>query len=225
MSTTSGHGLVPLQSLKNLAPDFMFRFVMTIRIILKSPGNNTPVVSHLSVKQIQPSTGLLGHPGDLLQQITEILDVPGLFAQESSLDSIHKGSLSAFLGHPAQPFQIFQESLLDGECFPARLDRLDWRVRPLYLGRLDGCRPASATARDHILLQPVEVDQALFGASFPEPVFISMLFIWMGKDDSHCESMKADVRPGAIGSELPVKHPGTQLLVDVASHGLSGQFM
>ncbi|RJE16497.1 hypothetical protein PHISCL_11166, partial [Aspergillus sclerotialis] len=32
--------------------------------------------------------------------------------------------------------------------------------------------------------------------------------------------MEADVRPGAIRSELAVEHPRTQLLVDVTPHGL-----
>lgn len=171
--TTLFQVLVSLQTLRNLALDFRLRFIMAIRVVLECPRDNSIAVSQLRIEQIQPHPGLLGHSGDLLQQIAEVLDMPGLLAQETRLDRIDQRRLAALLGHLAQPLQILQDPLLDGEGLPARLDGLDRRVWPLALGRLDRSRPAAASARHQVLLHPVEVDQTLLGASFKQPFCLS----------------------------------------------------
>ena len=229
-STKSVHGLAPSVA-STVGPSFVTMArtldvvathqVVEVRIILGTPRDGTTAVPQLPVEHIQPSPRLLGHSGYLLQQIAEVLDLPGLLAKETRLERIAEGRLSALFGHPTQPLEILQDALLNAECFLTRLDGLDRRIGPLALRCLDGRGFATSSTRDEVFLQPADVGQALPASISKQPSCMSAQcsFIRAGAC-VHREAMETDIGPGTIRSEFAVEHPSTQFLVDVASHGL-----
>lgn len=147
--------------------------VVEVRIILGTPRDGAVAVSQLPIEHIQAGTGLLGHSGHLLQQITHVLDLPGLLAKESRLNCISQRRLSAPFSQPTQPLEVLQDALLDGQCFSAGRYGLDRRIGPLALRRLDGRGLAASSARNQVFLQPADVGETLPGPISKQPSCMS----------------------------------------------------
>jgi len=124
---------------------------------------------------VDTMTRLFRDSDALLQQVSHILDVLRLLLQESALDHILQSVVVRFVGRLAQADEVFQEGLLDLECFVDRLDGVDWVVGPGDLGGWNVRRLRDAAPLDEVALEPLAVGEALSGGPLPEPESVSVI--------------------------------------------------
>lgn len=138
-----------------------------VRVVRLGPRQASVMTPQFRVEMEESVTRRLGHADDLLEQVSEVLDVLRLLSQEARLYHVRQGVVPALAGQAAEPLEVFKQSLLCVESLQDRPHRFHGVLRPLDLRGLDVRWLAAPATLDEVFLEPECIGETLRRGTFP----------------------------------------------------------